>query len=457
MRITSGNPVMRKESFAHKNRPVMISIAKSLSPTFEIPFPAVTICSEEKAVKSEIDFAKVLRNSENLTEEESSKLKALLQVCDFRDRENLQDALEVNQMEVDIVSTLEELANPMDDLFERCRYGSFRFSDCKKLFSKVITDEGICYTFNMLDRKDLFKDVYPHRVHGTGYESGLYIELKKKKSNMNPGCKRGVRGFRLTLHTPIELPLMSKDFLYIPFQKLTSIAVNPHMIYSSKDVKDYDPSSRQCYFSNERNLTFFKTYTKSGCALECLSKHVLSSCGCVKFSMPRDNLTQICDYSMLECAYEAERNLTTRDLERKLLQKQLKRALKHGEITKKDEGFKRLKKMESCNCLTTCTSLKYEPEISQTDFIISDDPEHEVTVINIYFKHAHYTRLKRYEVYALSDFLSSTGGIFGLFLGCSVLSFIEIFYHIITYCIRKVKRKTNEVNITPNIGDITRF
>ena len=31
----------------------------------------------------------------------------------------------------------------------------------------------------------------------------------------------------------------------------------------------------------------------------------------------------------------------------------------------------------------------------------------------------------------LVDFLSSTGGLFGLFIGASILSFVEIFYWII--------------------------
>jgi acid-sensing ion channel, other len=65
--------------------------------------------------------------------------------------------------------------------------------------------------------------------------------------------------------------------------------------------------------------------------------------------------------------------------------------------------------------------------------------------INIYFKEAYFTRLKRYEIYGFSDFLSSTGGIFGLFLGCSVISFIEIIYHLLTYCVRKMKKHAGDI------------
>jgi hypothetical protein len=65
--------------------------------------------------------------------------------------------------------------------------------------------------------------------------------------------------------------------------------------------------------------------------------------------------------------------------------------------------------------------------------------------INIYFKTAYFTRLKRYEIYGFSDFLSSTGGIFGLFLGCSVISVIEILYHLLTYCIKKCKKQSDVI------------
>ena len=385
-----------------QTRPVMISFAKSLSPTFEIPFPAVTICPEAKAAINKLNFSRAFESVlENFTEDEM-KLKALVQVCDFSDHTNLSEIFSLAESN-DIVSTLEAVANPMDEMFESCRYGSRKLSDCKQHFFKVISDEGICYTFNMLDETEMFRKgildenlrfpkngkksdwflekeyesmklkVYPHRVIGSGVQAGLSVELKMKKSNLNPGCKRGVQGFRLSLHSPVEVPQVSKQFYSVPLQKQTTIAVKPRMIYSSKDVKGYDPASRQCFFNNEKSLKFFKTYTKSSCELECLTEHTLSSCGCVQFAMPRENSTAVCDQSKLECVYEAERNFTTRELERKLLEKQIKRDLKHGNISKNDEKFKKLKSMELCDCLPACTSLQYDAEISQSDFFVDEE------------------------------------------------------------------------------------
>jgi hypothetical protein len=67
--------------------------------------------------------------------------------------------------------------------------------------------------------------------------------------------------------------------------------------------------------------------------------------------------------------------------------------------------------------------------------------------VNIYFKAPHFTRLKRYEIYGFSDFLSSIGGVFGLFLGCSVLSFIEVIYLMFAYCVKRVKNSVTEMQI----------
>lgn len=386
-----------------QTKPVMISFAKGLTPTFEIPFPAVTICPERKASEHDLDFAKLrAKNLLNLTKDEIKNLKALYQVCDLHD---LKEYAEEDGTTNDLISILEKLSSPIDELFSKCSYGSRKLSDCKKLFNVVITGEGICYTFNMLDESDLFnKDAvdeslrtpkhglaaewfldkdyesmklrtFPHRVVGSGLHSGLSIELKLNKSDLNPGCKRGLWGFRLALHTPAELPHMSNLFYSIPLNHQTTIAVKPHSIYSSKDVKGYDPESRKCYFNDEKFLKYFKVYSKSSCELECLSNYVLSTCGCVKFSMARDNTTQVCDHLQLECVHEAEITFATHDLERKLLSKKLKKDLKSGLISRNNEMFKMLKKMESCSCLPSCTSLRYDAEVSQTGFMIADDGE----------------------------------------------------------------------------------
>lgn len=393
----------------HRKRtiqPVMISLAKSLSQTFEIPFPAVTICPETKATRTRFDFSRLASvDMNNFTKDEMMSFEALYQVCDLSEYKFPENLTGIDNRTFNLVSTLNNLASPIDEMFSRCSYGSQKLTDCRKLFHKFIIDEGVCYTFNFLDEKDLMinstmdesmrhpkhgqsanwfmeKDyetlklkAYPQRVAGSGLHSGLSLELKVKKSDLNPGCKRGIQGFRISLHTPVEIPRMSKQFVSIPLNKQTTIAVKPHSTYSSKDIKSYSPEARVCFFTGESKLKFFKIYSKSGCELECVANQVLSACGCVRFLMPRDNETKVCDRLQLECAHQAEKNFSVLQLEKKLLSKKLMKDLKYGKISRDDKQFKKLEKMHSCNCLPSCTSLRYDSEISQTDFVVDDHEE----------------------------------------------------------------------------------
>ncbi|KAG5672978.1 hypothetical protein PVAND_003063 [Polypedilum vanderplanki] len=458
-----------------EERPVMISIGKKLIPIFEIPFPAITICPEMKAKCNKINLTEIInRKSQNYSEEEMQNMLALNHVCESHlYDDNIKNITKNNKniKQFDIIEKLNELSFRFDEMFFKCRFGEYEYKNCEKYFHKVITDVGICYTFNMLDHTDfinnnsmhmdlhkpahgkkscwsLNKDydsmkvkVYPKRIINNGQQSGLSVIFKVNSSMLCSNCVFSPYGFRVTLHMPVELSSLSKQFYNIPFRRETNLIVKPNMIYASKDIKDYEPNSRQCYFSNEKKLKFYKIYSKANCELECKANFISRLCGCVKFSMPRSNETTVCNSAQLECVYQTELNYTTRDLQRKLLEKQLKKDIKQGKTNKNDERFEELEKLGSCNCLASCTNIKYDVEISQTDYDYFTEDDFLTAKLNVYFKDYYFSRLKRYEIYGWSDFLSNSGGTLGLFMGCSVLSFIEIIYHVIIYCINKIKSK----------------
>lgn len=45
------------------------------------------------------------------------------------------------------------------------------------------------------------------------------------------------------------------------------------------------------------------------------------------------------------------------------------------------------------------------------------------------FKQQEINPLKRVEFHSPTDFLASSGGLFGLFMGASLLSFVELIYY----------------------------
>jgi amiloride-sensitive sodium channel len=116
-------------------------------------------------------------------------------------------------------------------------------------------------------------------------------------------------------HKPEFFKVKSMKEIYMKVIKFTT----------SKDLRKFDPDKRGCYFEGERKLKFFKSYTKKQCEFECLANATLKACGCVKFSMPRNKITPICDLDKVPCYLRVIN-----------------------------------KSHKSCNCLQSCTYMEYD-------------------------------------------------------------------------------------------------
>jgi acid-sensing ion channel, other len=260
---------------------------------FQIPFPAITICSESKTNVDKFNLSEVIRkidNNETLSQEDSMKFEAIYQVCEIM-------VNKTDEAKCNVVQTLRDVANGFADL-SSAQIARIPKS-FKQIFRETMTGEGICYTFNMLNHKDLFKKnltpalrfpkespqsnwtvfgynnnepiTYPVRVLGSGKKAGISISLKMRQKDVDYACKEVANGFRLAFHTPDELPRTASYFYRIPFNVETTISLEPRVMTTSKSLEHYKPKKRQCYFAGEKRLTFFKAYTQSNCKLECLT------------------------------------------------------------------------------------------------------------------------------------------------------------------------------------------
>lgn len=121
----------------------------------------------------------------------------------------------------------------------------------------------------------------------------------------------------------------------------------------------------------------------------------------------------------------------------------------------------------TCNCMPACTSLEYNFEISRAKYDVAktirafrEEYEHtewvwqitNITVclyiilynskpsfsaigsrLSVYFKEHQFTAIKRTILFGVSTLISNCGGICGLFMGISCLSFLELIYF---FCMR---------------------
>lgn len=129
-------------------------------------------------------------------------------------------------------------------------------------------------------------DSYPRRVFGTGAGTAISVILVDSEKDMDYICLGPIQGFKITLHNPSEIPQPAKNFILAPLNMDLFVKVKPDMIITADNLRDYTPDQRQCFFSSERKLRFFKVYTQGNCELECLSNFTKAECGCVKYTLP---------------------------------------------------------------------------------------------------------------------------------------------------------------------------
>ncbi|XP_031352521.1 pickpocket protein 28-like isoform X2 [Photinus pyralis] len=425
--------------------PVIVSFATSENSISEIPFPAVTICPVVKSNVETFNFTdaylkKILGTELPPFDEEAWRSLSLICSIDLPASET-DDDLFVNDTAVAmLLNVFPELDS--ENISELKWRG--KILDPNEYFSYTFTSEGICYSFNMLDAGDIIKnpeeytiptdrkshnvrewsldkgystsdidDSYPMRTFVSGALGGFVFDaMTTKRKDLDYLCQESLQGYKVVLHHPAEWPNLDRHFR-VPLNSAVDVGIKPRVTGVSPTLRDYDPKRRKCYFTEERQLTYFRKYTQTNCLQECLSNYTLRTCGCLGFYMPKDRDTPICGPGNLPCLYQSKIDYPKHD-------------------------------KEACFCLPSCTSLEYDIELSIIDWdwhrainamravshknYTMEFEKLYLARLSIFFKDMQFLASERNELYGFVDFLSSIGGLLGLFIGISITSFIEVIY-----------------------------
>jgi acid-sensing ion channel, other len=166
-------------------------------------------------------------------------------------------------------------------------------------------------------------------------KDSLHLDLNVKESFRNHFEKAFV------IHPTDELPMLLEEEDAIEFSggKLIEAFITASVTTIDEELAALDIAERSCYMDGERQLKFFKVYTKRNCEIECFSNSSLKACGCVSFDVIRNKTTKVCGFEHSQCVKELINDL-------KFSEKSLQQ--------------------QNCKCLQTCNLINYNVDFVET-------------------------------------------------------------------------------------------
>lgn len=114
---------------------------------------------------------------------------------------------------------------------------------------------------------------------------GLQIIPSTTDKHQNNNDHQPLDGSRVIIHNTDEFPFRTGHHKQKHMDETINIMYTPILNILDETLKTWKPEKRNCYLDQEKNLKYFKIYTKANCEHECLSAAMLQTCGCIPFYM----------------------------------------------------------------------------------------------------------------------------------------------------------------------------
>lgn len=82
---------------------------------------------------------------------------AVLQVCSDTVNKELNETDRYTYTKTEIFEIIQEVAPPFNETLVSCTFQN-KEELCRDYFQQIITEEGLCYTFNSLESTDIYRE-----------------------------------------------------------------------------------------------------------------------------------------------------------------------------------------------------------------------------------------------------------------------------------------------------------
>nr|XP_032293688.1 pickpocket protein 11 [Drosophila virilis] len=414
--------------YSNRETPTVTVIESSHFPTWNIPFPAVTICNFNRVSKTKaLDMMQRMRLPPNVTKEQLQQLfnLTLIPTGKLISDSSLQTydrILNLNNI------TLTELFNRLSpdclDMISRCIWKGIK-TRCESLFQRIATLQGICCSFNYfgaVSNNFPIKIAYqipkrPYRVTGCGYPTGLSVLLDPLVEDYYATFFSGF-GFRLLIHDAYNFPDENSETKVVTSTRESFVRINPESTYATKDIRQMDLRWRNCLFGTERKLDGLTRYSFINCMFECRMRMTLKLCGCLPSYLALNASMKVCGVLNFNCMIESKR----------LFSRALANLDAPLSVVRQTNSF-------PCNCLPDCESNLYVSESTMGRLDISYNASRIISsnrtdsiLVHVFYSDLMSTRYRMEIFQNWLSALASFGGLLGLILGFSIVTAFEFVY-----------------------------
>ena len=148
---------------------------------------------------------------------------------------------------------------------------------------------------------DVFEQKY---IAGHGLDKGLSILIDSLVCEFL--SNDFFDGLKVYVHNSDTFPEVGQRGFIIDKGTVNYVALNAYITQSSVNTERYDNLTRGCNFAHERQLKYYKNYTRANCELEAKIDGFKENCGCKPYYFPGDLV--ICDREGMQCVHRNQSN-----------------------------------------------------------------------------------------------------------------------------------------------------
>ncbi|EDV91046.1 sodium channel protein Nach [Drosophila grimshawi] len=427
----------------------VINLKDSLYPVEKVPFPAVSICSNNRiSLQAVTKYALELQHSDPVPHSLKyylDKLRYLRKLyvsnemdVDAEDLVNFQAFLDIfgtwdNETFFSTRRIMNMLAPKCDEFILKCSLSNVDipcFSDIG--FQSRLTDYGPCCTFNTKNR--LKSRDYKNRFANP--ELGLTVFLNASHADYFTPVLR-TEGYIVIIHNADNFAAISSSNaleLFPGEMDESYVRIFARVIDTDPSLSSFSPEGRRCYFPDEANLPNVGTvYSFPNCITRCRIRSIIALCNCLPFQLPLDLVESLegvvyCTLIHATCIAQYAfkwNNVLTERVRMTGLEREIEEALYCPQ------------------CLPSCYDVQYRVSLSALpldNFLASLKPEDnstqlssKISILRVFFGKPNadfYIRLMNNEWF---EIFSTIGNILSVFMGFSLVAIFETLFFFCKY------------------------